>query len=798
MPFMIESRSTHEINNKDRGHFLPLEMREDYSFKYIPESHFKHIVKNVQRQRQKEDEERVWASFVKEQELNSLQFEENDIDYYTGRTKDLLEENVQDVDSELKRLEDDAIPERSKGIQIHKPDDKNQVTYRRENTNRSNSKQKVLVKSKGTSDFVLPQTLRGNDISACKESEGLKIVFRSKAKKSLSDTSVVEKKIYTNRLLRATNHFENNSHTDSSNNRDDVIYVQPDPFTIQKLVSMRTKVAELLDEILFRLCRIPLPDGDNDLKRRQQQTLEFAIRFSRNYLYNLNRLVASIQRHIRAVTLQAELKQYNKNISFHQDMIKQKLITAHQLLIQALTAYYKHIPNSIPEGHSTKLQDALQVVCNLTNICDKIEVSTDYVCSGDSAVAPLGKNLEDKCDAILSQLKLNLKRKHRPANCKNVEPVATVSSCNKGRSNRKNLSSRLSMYSMDTKVSKSNRKRRNDLRRKNYMCQEENANNVKNIKDAYAQHYSLPELLYPTPRTHTPSSRDVRIDSVKNMNHSREDDIRTMMDGLIIDSENDSNVEIQTGSKTATKVEQSAAIRKKTFTEVRKSENIENAGTNTKLENDLNDDDDDLMNKITTITKEHLSSLAPVINNLVALLSKKGELEVQPALETSVEFLRKYQSLKSSDAKASSTNNNLEHSRCKLNGVSETQKRCENVQLVCISSMDKVSKMTKCDASCQADYETTDDKKIANLNIKDGIELVVSKEAELQFLTYRSQYKQLCQLRPMYSTNTQNKPWDIVAWISDKLIEELLIEITEDLQMKDIIKRLFEMEFQEF
>ncbi|CAL7941645.1 unnamed protein product [Xylocopa violacea] len=775
-------------------------MREDYSFKYIPESHFKHIVKNVQRHRQKEDEERIWASFVKEQELNSLRFEKNDIDYSTQHVKDFLQENVQDVDSELKRLEDDALPERSKGIQVQKPSVTNEMTYTRENTNRSNSKQKALVKNKGTHDFVLPQTSQGNNISARKESEGLKIVFRSKAKKSLSDTSLTEKKIYTNQLLRATNDFENNSHTDSSNNRDDVIYVQPDPFTIQKLLSMRKKVAELLDEILFRLCRIPLPDGDNDLKRRQQQTLEFAIRFSRNYLYNLNRLVASIQRHIRAVTLQAELKQYNKNISFHQDMIKQKLITAHQLLIQALTAYYKHIPNSIPEGHSTKLQDVLQVVCNLTNICDKVEVSTDYFCSGDSTVIPLGKNLEDKCDAILSQLKLNLKRKHRLANCKSVEPIATTaSSYNKGRSNRKNLSSRLSMYSMDTKVSKSNQKRRNDLRRKNYMCQEENVNNVKNVRDAYAQHYSLPELLYPSPRTHTsPPSRDVPIDSVKNMNYSREDDIRTMMDGLIIDSENDSNVEIQTGSKTATKTEQSATIRKKTFTEVRKSENIGSAGTNTIVGNDTNDGDDDLMNKITTITKEHLSTLAPVINNLVALLSKKGELEVQPASETSVEFVRKYQSLKGSDTKTSLTNDNLEHSYCKLNGISEIQKRCENVQLVCISSMEKVSKMTQCDASCQADYETTSDRKIPNLNIKDGIELVVSKEAELQFLTYRSQYKQLCQLRPMYSSNTQNKPWDIVAWISDKLIEELLIEITEDLQMKDIIKRLFEMEFQEF
>ena len=44
--------------------------------------------------------------------------------------------------------------------------------------------------------------------------------------------------------------------------------------------------------------------------------------------------------------------------------------------------------------------------------------------------------------------------------------TAPISLPNKGRFNRKNLSSRLSMYSMDAKMSKSNRKRRCDIRRK--------------------------------------------------------------------------------------------------------------------------------------------------------------------------------------------------------------------------------------------------------------------------------------------------------------------------------------------
>jgi len=45
-----------------------------------------------------------------------------------------------------------------------------------------------------------------------------------------------------------------------------------------------------------------------------------------------------------------------------------------------------------------------------------------------------------------------------------------------------------------------------------------------------------------------------------------------------------------------------------------------------------------------------------------------------------------------------------------------------------------------------------------------NIELVISEEAEMSFLKYRCEYQQLMQSIPMYSSNTQNKPWDIVAW----------------------------------
>lgn len=144
-----------------------------------------------------------------------------------------MQENIQNVDRELKRLEEDALPERSKGIQNPKSNVKNETIYSKVNNIRNNSsKEKILTKNKDTCKTnVLIPTSQGNNICISKEFEGQKTVFRSKAKKSLSDSTITEKKCYTNQLLRATNHFENNSDTDSSNNKDDIVYVQPDPLT---------------------------------------------------------------------------------------------------------------------------------------------------------------------------------------------------------------------------------------------------------------------------------------------------------------------------------------------------------------------------------------------------------------------------------------------------------------------------------------------------------------------------------------------------------------------------------------
>lgn len=243
-------------------------------------------------------------------------------------------------------------------------------------------------------------------------------------------------------------------------------------------------------------------------------------------------------------------------------------------------------------------------------------------------------------------------------------------------------------------------------------------------------------------------------------------------------------------------------MEKKSFIEIWKPRNAKDKETDTRVKNTL--DDDDIVKKVTTITKEHLATLVPVISDLMTLVTqKKTDLQAQPLSETSmgtlVDFLQKYQSPEKTDTRVPSRGGG-----CKYfteNSLSEIQKHNNNVQLICMSSTDKNSNTRQCDVSCQADETAINmlgDSKASRPNTKHKLELFLSKETEHRILAYRNEYKKACQLKPMYSSNTQNKPWDIVAWISDKLIDELIIENTKEFEPPGLLQKIYEMEFQEF
>lgn len=75
----------------------------------MPTNHFKYIIKDVRRQRCREQEESVWTSFVRQQELNG--YNKNGIQSSVQSIKQLLDEGMREADKELKKLETNILPD---------------------------------------------------------------------------------------------------------------------------------------------------------------------------------------------------------------------------------------------------------------------------------------------------------------------------------------------------------------------------------------------------------------------------------------------------------------------------------------------------------------------------------------------------------------------------------------------------------------------------------------------------------------------------------------------------------------
>ncbi|KAL6264706.1 hypothetical protein P5V15_004805 [Pogonomyrmex californicus] len=806
MSLLLNPAESIHLNDNEETLFLSEDENDDYNFKFMPANHFKYIVKDVRRQRCREEEENAWASFVRQQELNG--YDTNDIQPSVQSIKQLLDKGMREADKELKKLEMDTLSDRiRKDSSRIENDQKKKLKVN--NIRDSAPKKMPVMKDTGTDSTNLLLTIPEEDNASTYEQRHGSEIYKSYVRKSHSGHAIPRKR----QLHHATNGTEYNSSPESSACRDGimdgVICIRPDPLTMHKILTMQRRVCELLDEIMFRLRNIPAPDGIKELQRRQQCVAEFVVRFSRNYLYDLNRYVKDIQRHMCVISPRAIIKPNQRSLGLHMHAIEHKLLAAHQLLLQALVAYCKHIPTSIPKSHPGKLREILQVVIDLKTMCDRLHLN--YLDSGDTDILPLGKEIESKCNVILSKLKLHA---DKDLNTNKIQSMAsfTSHSTNKKRPNRKQLSNRLSMYNMDTKTSKL----KSSKLKTNYYQRDKRYNTIDSKK---IPNESISDQVYSSSVT---SKNTNQISVKKHKTFAKEEDIKTMMDILPIDSDNGSNLETQERHNDAMLTRRICKESRKCSNKLQnqqQSETLENIVKNTSTNND-----DELTKRMTTITEEHLSDLVPVIADFMSYVSNKNESEAESdysktTTKTLMEFLQKYQSLKSAKTKInasticdichSSVGSNCECEYSKTNRtLTGMRKNGKNMQLICVSSRENLPEVPRyCDASCQADCESLMKLPDFETKMKEGkfmldslnnIELVVSEETEMNFLKYKREYQRLMQSIPMYSSNTQNKPWDIVAWISDKLVDELITEIAKELQIEDVIQKLFEFEFQEF
>ncbi|XP_046741128.1 uncharacterized protein LOC124408316 isoform X1 [Diprion similis] len=817
MSFLMKSMEQFNyLSNKERENFFLSDDDEEdeFDFKYVPASQFKNVVKNVRRQKIKMNDERKWNSFVKEQEL--LEKTENmptNLDPLAMRNiKEFLRENIGNVDRELKRLEEDAMPEIN---QIFKSVDT--VKNAEAHTMMQASVKAPTTKETGTgSSNVLLTIPEEHNLHHTHRKLGKpKSKHEDNTRKSSSDHMVLRKN-QSRKLLHVMDDSEYNSSPEPSPDRvsdkAEDFYARPDPIAVQRVLAIQKKVSSLLDEISFRLDRIPLPDGDRDLSRRLQRVAEFSVRFSRNYLYDLGRQITDMQQHIRAMSSSARPRPCQRSIAFHLQAVSQKLITAHQILLQGLSAYCKHIPSSIVKGHPGKLKEILQVVMDLKDICNKVNITSEHYGSGDADMQPLINETHKKCGVILSKLQLKGLGSDESQLMSHTTPSTTAAAQTSSRSRRrckqKRLSSRLSMYSMEANVPKTHTTRRSST----CFTKEKKYSNTSS-KFMHYNRLVTPKQPNPSPATVKSLPKEItRVHPQKVRRPPKEDNIRTMMDMLPpADSDVSSSIDAVpmnryfcTNSMTEKpEMPRQYSTRPKIPSHRTTSKELQKVRSSKTLM-----DDQELTKRVTMITDEHLSSLVPVIADLMSVItSKQNDFEIRPvssaSMETLLEFLQKYQSPQSEATKLTSPN---------CNRSKEIRSGSKNMQLICMPYDEEKDKESKCsDYPCEINLEGSDEtsevpEEETTLRIvtstneikKSPVQLIAPVSLDFIISEYHHRYKSFIQASPMYLSNTNNKPWDVVAWIADKLVDELIAEISKELQMDNIIQKMFDLEFEEF
>ncbi|GJQ82282.1 hypothetical protein Trydic_g19479 [Trypoxylus dichotomus] len=140
-----------------------------------------------------------------------------------------------------------------------------------------------------------------------------------------------------------------------------------------KLLGTIKKCLNCMEDIRLQLdIGITPPDGLDDLERRKKRSSEFASRFSRNYLYQLNRQLSDLRKLLCPTSARAMLQ--------NNSHIKQKITSSYQTILQGLQAYATHLPISTPMGASDKIKELLKEVgalCEMQRSYVSIDVNSN-------------------------------------------------------------------------------------------------------------------------------------------------------------------------------------------------------------------------------------------------------------------------------------------------------------------------------------------------------------------------------------------------------------------------------------
>ncbi|KAF2879449.1 hypothetical protein ILUMI_26729 [Ignelater luminosus] len=175
--------------------------------------------------------------------------------------------------------------------------------------------------------------------------------------------------------------------------------------TDMKLRSYIQRTLGCIEEIRMTMATgIDPPDGAEDWERARTRTIEFSARFSRNYLYQLGREMNELQEMAKGVGSVS-----NRTAK----SILQHLLSAHQIILQALQAYRTHMSTLLANA----LAERLHYIVEQTILLCSIHIR--YLNIGHLGSAKrenLLDNLARRCNVLIERIQEVMEKRGQISN----------------------------------------------------------------------------------------------------------------------------------------------------------------------------------------------------------------------------------------------------------------------------------------------------------------------------------------------------------------------------------------------
>ncbi|XP_018330196.1 uncharacterized protein LOC108740393 [Agrilus planipennis] len=561
---------------------------------------------------------------------------------------------------------------------------------------------------------------------------------------------------------------------------------------LEKSITFIESIEQIID------IGIEPPDGSEDYKRKRKRAVEFASRFSRNYLYTLGRQRADLLR----------LTSCGKHTYRTKTLTAQKIVSASQIILQALQAYLHYLPSCLPDSLHEKLQELIKHSLEICNVYSSFVEDSPYVNDKSRYLVESFRVKFGNCLEKLQQISNNIMERNNnlPLACTKVSLHSTKESVKslQLKKKKKALAARLSMYK-DTTVRRDApwRKAVEALARqrlkyshvksryKTFVPKHRQSEEMIEVQNKFPppqpERKPIPHMLKNTPLS-TPVNEDritTMVELENNRNHKEVHQHDKKLQDLIIniqqlvqeiDKKEDSNKSTAllngflktNGEKVADNNPQheSSVILENLALQLHKYCNKEKQTMEQK--NDENEDkihDDELSREKKKGSRDSHRSLTP--NKKDRIVSITGP-----------------------------KNAKLIHMVRNEDDASEVEASRERHQEIDTNNCNDQAPMV-CGDEKPKKVQTKTKGGLIRLKASPLKQLdLLPKNEVVEIVKYKVNYSKFSKCSCMYRKSSKMQPWILLRNVSEKLFRELLMSIVRELEMPQLLEKMYLSEFQ--